>query len=123
MRLSWLQSLLARRRRARHKPLLRVPFIGREAVLATLDDCLRQATEGGQVFVALQGPAGSGKSALLEEFMGAALPVILGAVGSGECRGLSAGAGRVRVVARRLADEMPADRAQDVPATPGACAA
>ena len=69
MRLPWLQNLLARRRRTRHKPLLRVPFIGREAVLATLDDCLRQATEGGQVFAALQGPAGSGKSALLEELM------------------------------------------------------
>ena len=69
MRLPWLQSLLTRGRRTRHKPLLRVPFIGREAVLAELDAGLRQATQGRQVFVLLQGPSGSGKSALLEEFM------------------------------------------------------
>ena len=69
MRLPWLQNLLARRRRTRHKPLLRVPFIGREAVLTELDARLRQAAGGEQVFVVLQGPAGSGKSALLEEFM------------------------------------------------------
>ena len=69
MRLPWLQSLLTRGRRTRHKPLLRVPFIGREAVLADLDAGLRQATQGRQVFVVLQGPSGSGKSALLEEFV------------------------------------------------------
>ncbi len=69
MRLPWLQSLLIRGRRTRHKPLLRVPFIGREAVLAELDAGLRLATQGRQVFVVLQGPAGSGKSALLEEFV------------------------------------------------------
>ena len=69
MRLPWLQSLRGRRRRGRHKPLLRVPFIGREAVLTELDAHLRQAAGGEQVFVVLQGPAGSGKSALLEEFM------------------------------------------------------
>ena len=68
MRLPWLQSWLAKSRRTRHKPLLRVPFIGREAVLAELEAGLRQATQGGQVFMVLQGPAGSGKSALLEEF-------------------------------------------------------
>lgn len=68
MRLPWLPNLLARGRRARHKPLLRASFIGREAVLATLDGCLRQATEGEQVFVVLEGPSGIGKSALLEEF-------------------------------------------------------
>jgi hypothetical protein len=69
MRSPWLQSLLARRCRTRHKSLLRVPFIGRQGVLTTLGVRLREATEGGQVFVVLQGPAGSGKSALLEEFM------------------------------------------------------
>ena len=69
MRLPWLQSLLAKGRRTRHKPLLRVPFIGRETVLAELAAALRQATQGEQVFVVLQGPAGSGKSALLEEFV------------------------------------------------------
>ena len=68
MRLPRLQSLLAKGRRARHKPLLRIPFIGRQAVLAELGAGLRQATQGGQVFVALQGSSGSGKSALLEEF-------------------------------------------------------
>ena len=69
MRLSWLQSLRGRRRRARHKPLLRVPFIGREAAMNELDARLRQAAGGEQVFVVLQGPSGSGKTALLEEFM------------------------------------------------------
>ena len=69
MRLPWIQSLLTRYRRTRHKPLLRVPFIGREAVLTELDAGLRQATQGRQVFVVLQGPSGSGKSALLEEFV------------------------------------------------------
>ena len=69
MRLPWLPDLLARGRRTRHKPLLRTSFIGREAVLATLDARLRQATEGEQVFVVLEGPSGIGKSALLEEFM------------------------------------------------------
>ena len=68
MRLPRLQDLRGRRRRGRHKPLLRVPFIGRETVLTELDARLRQAVEGNQVFVVLQGPAGSGKSALLEEF-------------------------------------------------------
>ena len=38
-------------------------------MLTELDARLRQATEGRQVFVLLEGPAGSGKSALLEEFM------------------------------------------------------
>ena len=69
MRLLRLQDLRGRRHRGRHKPLLRVPFIGRETVLTELDARLRQAVEGNQVFVVLQGPAGSGKSALLEEFM------------------------------------------------------
>ena len=69
MRLPRLQNMLASGRRRRHKPLLRVPFIGRGAMLTTLDARLRQAVEGEQVFVVLEGPAGSGKSALLEEFM------------------------------------------------------
>lgn len=69
MRLPRLEDLRGRRRRGRHKPLLRVPFVGRETVLTELDARLRHAVEGNQVFVVLQGPAGSGKSALLEEFM------------------------------------------------------
>ena len=68
MLLPWFQDLLKRRHRPRRKPILRVPFVGREEVLTTLDSRLREATDGGQVFVALEGPAGSGKSAVLEEF-------------------------------------------------------
>ena len=68
MRLLWVQSLLARGR-TRHKPLLRVPFIGRETILAELHACRQRAADGERVFVVLEGPAGSGKSALLEEFM------------------------------------------------------
>ena len=68
MRLPWVQSLLARGR-TRHKPLLRVPFIGRETTLTELHACRRRAADGERVLVVLEGPAGSGKSALLEEFM------------------------------------------------------
>ena len=88
MRLPWLQDLRGRRRRGRHKSLLRVPFIGREAVLTELDARLRQATGGDQVFVVLQGPAGSGKSALLEEFMarrGQTSAVLLVPVNAADC--------------------------------------
>ena len=69
MRLSWFSDFLKRRQRRRHKPILRAPFVGREDVLNILDARLREATDGGQVFVVLEGPAGSGKSALLEEFL------------------------------------------------------
>ena len=68
MLLPWLQDLLKRRYRPRRKPILRVPFVGRDEVLTALDVGLREATDGGQVFAALEGPAGSGKSAVLEEF-------------------------------------------------------
>ena len=69
MLLPWLQDLLKRRQRRRRKPILRVPFVGREEVLTALDTRLREATDGGQVFVALEGPPASGKSAVLEEFL------------------------------------------------------
>ena len=69
MRLPWLRDFLKERLRRRRKPILTVPFVGREDVLTTLDVRLREATAGGQVFVALEGPAGNGKSALLEEFL------------------------------------------------------
>ena len=88
MRLSWLQSLRGRRRRARHRPLLRVPFIGREAAMNELDARLRQAAGGEQVFVVLQGPSGSGKTALLEEFMAQrcqASTVLLVPVNAADC--------------------------------------
>ena len=68
MLLPWLQDLLKRRYRPRRKPILRVPFVGRDEVLTALDTRLREATDGGQVFAVLEGPAGSGKSAVLEEF-------------------------------------------------------
>jgi hypothetical protein len=55
-------------RRVRHKPLVQMPFFGREALLAKLDDHLQAARDGSVQYVALAGPAGSGKSALLTEF-------------------------------------------------------
>ena len=85
MRLPWLRDFLKGRHRRLRKPILRVPFVGREDVLATLDARLKEATNGEQVFVALEGPAGSGKSALLEEFLArrgrstAVLPLTLNA--------------------------------------------
>ena len=69
MRLPRFDDLLKSRYRRRRKPLLRVPFVGREDLLATLDARLREATDGGQAFVVLEGPPGSGKSALLQEFL------------------------------------------------------
>ena len=88
MRLPRFDDFPTRRYRRRRKPFLRVPFVGREHLLATLDARLREATDGGQAFVVLEGPAGSGKSALLEEFLArrcrstAVLPLV------GECSGL-----------------------------------
>ena len=69
MPLPWLQNFLKGRYRQRRKPILRVPFIGREDVLNTLDTRLREANDGRQVFLVLEGPPGSGKSAVLEEFL------------------------------------------------------
>lgn len=69
MGLSWLPDFLKRRNHPRRKPILRVPFVGREEELAMLDAGLQEAMDGGQVFVVLEGPAGIGKSALLEEFL------------------------------------------------------
>ena len=85
MRLPWLHDYLKGRDRRRRRPILRVPFIAREDVLTTFDARLLEATNGGQVFVLLEGPAGSGKSALLEEFLArrgrstAVLPLMLNA--------------------------------------------
>ena len=69
MRLPWLQDFLRTRYRRHRKPILRVPFVGCDEVLTTLDTRLREATGGEQVFVVLEGQAGNGKSALLEEFL------------------------------------------------------
>ena len=85
MRLPRFDEFLKRRYRRRRRPKLRVPFVGREDLLATLDARLKEATDGGQAFVVLEGPAGSGKSALLEEFLArccrstAVLPLLVNA--------------------------------------------
>ena len=65
MRFPW--SLTSRRRQ--HKPLLQVPFVGQQAVLAALTTHLQAAQNGTVQCVTLTGQAGSGKSALLEEFI------------------------------------------------------
>jgi len=65
MRFPW--SLTSRRRQ--HKPLLQVPFVGQQAVLAALSTHLQAAQNGTVQCVTLAGQAGSGKSALLEEFI------------------------------------------------------
>ena len=64
MRLPWSW----RSRRVRYKPLVQLPFLGRETVLATLDSLLEAAREGRGQYAVLAGPSGSGKSALLTEF-------------------------------------------------------
>ena len=85
MRLPRFDDFLKRRYRRRRRPQLRVPFVGREDLLATLDARLKEATDGGQAFVVLEGPVGSGKSALLEEFLArccrstAVLPLLVNA--------------------------------------------
>lgn len=85
MRLPWFNGFIRGRYRRRRRPILSVPFIGREDVLTTLDARLQEATNGVQAFVALEGAAGSGKSALLEEFLArrcrsnAVLPLALNA--------------------------------------------
>ena len=65
MRFPW--SLTSRRRQ--YKPLLQVPFVGRQDVLAAFATHLQAAQDGTVQCVTLTGQAGSGKSALLEEFM------------------------------------------------------
>jgi hypothetical protein len=65
MRFPW--SLTSRRRQ--YKPLLQVPFVGRQDLLAAFATHLQAAQDGTVQCVTLTGQAGSGKSALLEEFM------------------------------------------------------
>lgn len=65
MRFPWSSTS----RRVRQKPLLQVPFVGQATVLAALANHLQTARHGTVQFVTLSGPAGSGKSALLEEFL------------------------------------------------------
>src|SRR5262245_49925986 len=65
MRFPW--SSTARRRH--YKPLVQVPFVGQQAVLAALATHLQKAQNGTVQCVALAGQSGSGKSALLEEFI------------------------------------------------------
>ena len=65
MRFPW--SLTSRRRQ--YKPLLQVPFVGRQDILAAFATHLQAAQDGTVQCLTLTGQAGSGKSALLEEFM------------------------------------------------------
>src|SRR5919197_2348454 len=65
MRFPW--SSMTRRRH--YKPLLQVPFVGQQAVLTALATHLQSAQSGTVQCVTLAGQAGSGKSALLEEFI------------------------------------------------------
>src|SRR5215475_100502 len=65
MRFPW--SSTARRRH--YKPLLQVPFVGQQTVLTALATHLQTAQKGTVQCVALAGQSGSGKSALLEEFI------------------------------------------------------
>jgi hypothetical protein len=64
MRLSWPS-----RRRVRHKPLVQVPFLGRDALLQALHQRLQGAREGAGQYVFVEGEHGSGKSALLKMFV------------------------------------------------------
>ncbi len=64
MRFPWSSAS----RRVRHAPLLTVPFAGRDRLLQALDTHLQTVQEGTPHHVLLEGPAGSGKSALLTEF-------------------------------------------------------
>ena len=65
MRFPWSSTS----RRRQYKPLLQVPFVGQQAVLTALAAHLQSAQNGTVHCVTLAGQAGSGKSALLEEFM------------------------------------------------------
>ena len=64
MRFPWLST----ERRVHQKPLLQVPFLGRDALLEAFAGHLRAAQAGATQYVVLTGPPGSGKSALLQEF-------------------------------------------------------
>jgi hypothetical protein len=70
MRLPWRSGP----RRVQHKPLVQVPFYGRETLLTALEAHLQAARQGTGQFVTLAGLAGSGKSALLTEFTLARCP-------------------------------------------------
>jgi ABC-type cobalamin/Fe3+-siderophores transport system ATPase subunit len=65
MRFPWLSTS----RRRHYKPLLQVPFVGQQTVLTALATHLQKAQKGTIQGVTLAGQAGSGKSALLEEFI------------------------------------------------------
>ena len=65
MRFPWSSTS----RRRHYKPLLQVPFVGQQAVLTALATHLQTAQNGTVQCVTLAGQVGSGKSALLEEFM------------------------------------------------------
>lgn len=65
MRFPWSSTS----RRVQHKPLLQVPFVGQTTVLAAFASHRQTAQHGTVQFMTLTGPAGSGKSALLEEFL------------------------------------------------------
>ena len=65
MRFPWSSTS----RRRHYKPLLQVPFVGQQAVLTALATHLQTAQNGTVQCVTLAGQAGSGKSALLEEFI------------------------------------------------------
>ena len=65
MRFPWLSTS----RRRHYKPLLQVPFVGQQAGVAALATHLQNAQSGTVQCVTLAGQAGSGKSALLDEFM------------------------------------------------------
>lgn len=55
--------------RTQPKPLLQVPFVGREDLVAELERCLQAATAGSVQCVTLAGAAGSGKTSILDEFV------------------------------------------------------
>src|SRR5262252_4917664 len=65
MRFPWSSTS----RRRHYKPLLQVPFVGQKTVLTALATHLQKAQKGTVQCVALAGQSGSGKSALLEEFI------------------------------------------------------
>lgn len=55
--------------RTQPKPLLQVPFVGRENLIAELEGRLQAATVGSVQCVSLSGTAGSGKTSVLDEFV------------------------------------------------------
>src|SRR6266704_34367 len=75
-------------RRRHYKPLLQVPFVGQRAVLNVLATHLQAAQNATVQCVTLAGQPGSGKSALLEEFMflhGAKPGVLLLQLNAADC--------------------------------------